>query len=253
MPDHSHLDRLRFIDATVFNCPFCNRKHVPYEVYGFDRFDWTESKRCTVYTVICTYCKKTSMYLSYRYFELEKIPNGSQSGYRFVLKPEESAQETLNSEFFYSVPTSFFELDNRIPRVLREPFAEAEGCLKSGFLTGGSACARKVIYELCKSSGVVGKDYEERIAGLKEKYPDVGEASFDLLAHVHSITSSKVHEHAYDGWESKHLKAVLGAVAEVMHEIFVLPAEKLERRKAMQRMRDELVPPKTEKAEPQDS
>ena len=56
----------------------------------------------------------------------------------------------LDADFFYSVPTSFFVMDERVPRVLRELLTESEGCLKSNFLTGASACARKVVYELAK-------------------------------------------------------------------------------------------------------
>ena len=49
------------------------------------------------------------------------------------------ADQELDEKFFYYVPTSFFALDDRIPRILRELFTEAEGCLKMNFLTAASA------------------------------------------------------------------------------------------------------------------
>jgi hypothetical protein len=55
----------------------------------------------------------------------------------------------LDAEFFYSVPTSFHAIAERIPRELRELISEAaEGCLKSNFLTGAMACARNGVHEL---------------------------------------------------------------------------------------------------------
>jgi hypothetical protein len=37
MEDYSYLDKQYFIDSTVYNCPFCNRKNVVYKVnYTFD-------------------------------------------------------------------------------------------------------------------------------------------------------------------------------------------------------------------------
>ena len=54
----------------------------------------------------------------------------------------------IDSKIFYSVPSSFHVVDvvdERIPRNIRELITEAEGCLKSNFLTGASACTRKVV------------------------------------------------------------------------------------------------------------
>jgi hypothetical protein len=91
------------------------------------------------------------MHLSFEEVQTQQL-TGDSSGPRFRFVSDED----LDSRFFYSVPTSFFVLDERVPRVLRELITEAEGCLKSNFLTGASACARKVVYELGRHQGATG-------------------------------------------------------------------------------------------------
>lgn len=44
MPDQSHLDNRYFVDSTIYNCPFCNRRHVSYSVFQRTQFDWTDKK-----------------------------------------------------------------------------------------------------------------------------------------------------------------------------------------------------------------
>lgn len=65
MTDQSHLDDRYLIDEHVFNCPFCNRRHVAYTVIGKQRFDWTENKACHVYLTRCASCSNTAMHLSF--------------------------------------------------------------------------------------------------------------------------------------------------------------------------------------------
>lgn len=239
MADRSDLDARYFIDGSVYNCPFCNRRNVVYAVTGTERFDWTDSKECYAYFVWCRSCAKASMHLSHESLEVE----GTKFAGRW-------ADGELDSKFFYSVPTSFFALDERIPRVLRELLTEAEGALKSNFLTGASACARKVIYELAKREDAEGDNYEDRIKSLKRKHPEVDPYYFDSLVTIQEATSSKVHEEAYDGWESKHLRLILAALSSALHEIYVVPALQRDRRDQLARLRDEVLGGKTEQTDP---
>lgn len=39
MPDQSHLDLKYFIDDEIYNCAFCNRRHVSYTVESVFSFD----------------------------------------------------------------------------------------------------------------------------------------------------------------------------------------------------------------------
>ncbi len=66
MPDQSELGARYFIDEFVYNCPFCNRGHVSYYIYGRILFDWTEDKECRVYFVRCDSCEHRSMHLSFK-------------------------------------------------------------------------------------------------------------------------------------------------------------------------------------------
>lgn len=246
MPDHSHLDSRYFVDATIYNCPFCNRRHVSYSVFQKVVFDWTDKKRCFGYFVQCHSCGKQSMHLTFKQMHLQQFMgqiNGLPIGHFIFEKEGVDAGQVLDETFFYSVPTSFFVLDERVPRILRELLTEAEGCLKSNYLTGASACARKIVYELGALSKAVGDNYEDRIKALKEIHPDVEPTFFDTLLTIQQVTSSKVHENSYDEWEAKHLRIILAALSEVLHEIYVVPALREDRRKAILALKGELVPP----------
>ena len=185
MTDQSHLDDLFFVNEHVFNCPFCNRGNVSYSVSRPTEFQWSNAKNCYVYYAKCRSCKKTSMHLSYT-----SIPVRPSAGlgrvespclFRFNLSDEDDHGRELDSYFFYSVPTSFFVLDQRIPVVLRELITEAEGCLKSNFLTGASACARKLVYEFASLQNATGTDYEGRLKSLRTKLPEGAKEYVDAL------------------------------------------------------------------------
>lgn len=243
MPDQSHLDNRYFVDASIYNCPFCNRRHVSYSVFSTIEFDWTDKKRCFGYFVQCHSCGKQSMHLTFnelKTYHIGEINNTHR--WRFRFEKGTDAGEVLDGSFFYSVPTSFFVLDERVPRVLRELLTEAEGCLKSNYLTGASACARKIVYELGALNKAKGDNYEERIKTLKDIHPEVEPAFFDTLLTIQQVTSTKVHENSYDGWEAKHLRIILASLSEVLHEIYVVPALREDRRKAILALKGVLVP-----------
>ena len=237
MSDQSFLDDQYFVDDSVYNCPFCNRRHVMYSVYGITSFDWTHDRTCFAYFVRCHSCKKQSMHLSNH-----KI--WYREPYKSEIRPNLGIIEefnTLDDAFFYSAPTSFFVLDQRIPRKLRELLTEAEGSLKGNFLTGASACARKIVYELAALQNTTDGSYEERIKSLKGKLPEVDGTYFDTLLTIQKATSSKVHENAYDGWEGKHVRLILSALREILHEVYVVPALRSDRRKGILELQKEVL------------
>lgn len=240
MPDESHLDECYFVNTDVYNCPFCNRRNVMYRVLVSARFDWTENKKCHLYIVRCSSCHNRSMHLSYTGIPTEYVSQERHTQlmlHRFKL----SKDQALDDLFFHSVPTSFFALDNRIPRVLRELLTEAEGSLKGNFLTGASACARKLVYELAEKEKATGDNYEERLKSLKQKRPDVDDSYFDTLLAVQKITSSKVHENAYDKWEARHVRLILASLRQVLHELYVVPALRTDRRREIESLRQEVI------------
>lgn len=187
------------------------------------------------------------MHLSFHQITLDNLAH--VRGWRFGLPDDIDIDQYV----FYSVPTSFFVLDERIPHVLRELLTEAEGCLKSNFLTGASACTRKIVYELADKEGATGDSYEERIKSLKTTHPDVDEEYFDTLVSIQQMTSTKVHENAYDGWESRHLRIILATLREILHEIYVVPALRADRRKGILALKGELMPRDKPEGEPEAS
>lgn len=160
---------------------------------------------------------------------------GWNSGHYFFKKDVD-----IDASLFYSVPTSFFALDKNIPRIIRELFTEAELCVKSNLLTGASACARKIVYELAVDQHAEGDDYESRIKSLKIKLPQVEAAYFDTLLTIQEVTSQKVHERSYDGWTAGHVRAILAALAEALREIYVLPEIRRQKREAILAIKAEI-------------
>ena len=65
MADDSHLDLKYFINGAIYNCPFCNRRHVSYSIEGWNQFHWSNSKICEVWRVKCNSCQKISMHLTF--------------------------------------------------------------------------------------------------------------------------------------------------------------------------------------------
>lgn len=231
MEDHSYLDKKYFIDSSVYNCPFCNRRNVMYGLEYYWEFDWSDKKKCYVYFVSCSSCDKTSMHLSFDMIHQLKPYGG---------KIEFQKDIDIDSHIFYSTPTSFFVLDKRIPRILRELISEAEGCLKMNFLTGASACMRKAIYELIIIEEAEGPDYEHKIKFLKSKYPNSDPLLFDTLAHIQDMTSDKIHEQSWSEWNSNKLKRIIETLKTVLHDIYVLPKVKQERSKYIQQLHEKV-------------
>ncbi len=233
MDDKSYLDRKYFIDREVYNCPFCNRNNVKYSLLGKGAFDWNIEKKCYIYFVQCSSCHNASMHLSYEDIAAYYPPlNYTKSYWEF------NQDVDLDSAIFYSVPTSFFVIDSRIPKIIRELITEAEGCLKINFMTGTSACMRKAIYELLVLEKVAGEHYEDRIKALKEKYPALDPDLFDILGHIQQMTSDKIHEQSWDKWDSKNLRLIIETLRTVLYDIYVTPQIKTERSNLIKQLRE---------------
>ncbi len=236
MEDQSQLDRKYFIDSEVFNCPFCNRRNVVYTVIGDFQFSWSSDKACYLYLIQCTSCERVSMHLSFQDIlkKSQVFISRGKSRWRF------SPDIDIDSCIFYSQPTSFFVVDSRIPRILRELITEAEGCLKMNYLTGASACMRKAIYELLVLNEVAGGDYENRIKSLKQKHAGSDPDLFDILAHIQQMTSDKIHEQSWDKWDSPNLTLIIETLKTVLFDIYVLPAIKKERSLQIEKLQESL-------------
>ncbi|MDD5530213.1 MAG: hypothetical protein PHX21_09315 [bacterium] len=247
MEDQSHLDKKYFIDDKVYNCPFCNRNNVQYFVRGHYCFDWSKDKECYVYFVYCYSCGKESMHLSYENISTgEKEEQRSSGAWEFYYYPFKKNID-IDSKIFYSVPTSFFVIDSRIPSVIRELITEAEGCLKMNFLTGASACMRKAIYELTIKEKATGDHYEDKIKSLKDTHPSIDPTLFDILAQIQGMTSDKIHEQSWDKWDSHYLTLIIETLKTILHEMYVEPKIKADRLKAVMQLQAELQKDKKSK------
>lgn len=96
----------------------------------------------------------------------------------------------------------------------------------------------------------MGENYEDRLKSLKQIHPEVEGTFFDTLLTIQQVTSSKVHENSYDGWEGKHLRVILATLKEVLHEIYVVPALREDRRKEILALKEKLIPPSASAAVP---
>lgn len=218
----------------MYNCPFCNRNNVIYKVVNTREFDWKNDKVCYATIIECSSCNKKSLHLSFE--EITYFQRGSVgSGLRMI------AGNDIDSKIFYSAPTSFFVIDNRIPKMIRELISEADGCLKMNFLTGASACARKAIYELLIFEKITGENYEERIKSLKSKYQELDPEYFDVLFSIQQMTSEKVHEQSWDKWDSKNLTLIIETLKSILHEIYVIPAVKKDRINSIKKLRQNIT------------
>lgn len=239
MTDDSNLDKKYFIDDLVYNCPFCNRRNVRYSIEKYYSFDWTEDKSCQIYIVLCHSCGRRSMHLSYEEIHHKPYAGDPQLYFKDDID--------IDSEIFYSVPTSFFVLDKRVPKILRELITEAEGCLKMNFLTGASACMRKAIYELLIIEKCSKLNYDERTKELKVKYKDTDPTLFDILGHIKDMTSDKIHEQSWDKWDSDKLKLIIETLKAVLYDIYVIPAIKKERSKVVLQLKENVEGQKNKK------
>ncbi|MBI3251520.1 MAG: hypothetical protein HYZ62_01260 [Candidatus Andersenbacteria bacterium] len=142
----------------------------------------------------------------------------------------------IDASLFFSQPTSYFVLDNRIPEKVRELIYEAENSRKSNFLVGASACLRKAVYELLEYEKTIVKnkktgraDYQQSIKSLKLKFPSVAAELFDALGRVQELASDNVHEGSWDAWDSPKLTTLIELTKATLHEMYVVPGERRDR------------------------
>ncbi len=252
MTDQSYLDSKYFITVDKYNCPYCNRRHVSYRLRGYFDFDWDNDKECHGYIAICDSCGKRSLHLSWGDIPTHSINSGyrisTENPFEFEGKEVIVKDIELDELFFYHQPTSFFTVDNRIPRIIRELITEAEDCRKMNFLTGGSACLRKAIYELLNKEQIkvdLG-DYETRIKALKNKFTNIKPEYFDALVCIKDMTSDKIHEESWKNFDSPSLNYLIETVKAVLYEIYVEPEEKKSRLDFVQKLKQRFAKDKKE-------
>lgn len=190
-------------------------------------FDWNNEKKCAVHLVKCNSCQKTSLHFSFN----EMRANG-----QYGLINDFKENMDIDKGLFFSQPSSFFTLDNRIDSRIRDLIWEAEQSRRANLLVGASACLRKAVYELIRyeKTTVINKrnghtDYEASIKKLKEKFLSVSPELFDALSSIQEMTSDPLHEESWEAWDSPKLRFLIELVKSILDEIYVLPDEKKKR------------------------
>lgn len=126
---------------------------------------------------------------------------------------------------------AFLTIDSRTPAAVRELLLEADGCLKAGFLTGGTVCAQRAIQALLHHEKADGASYEARIHALSQKFPSVPQSLFALCVRLGE--SSAKEPPPLDG---EKLKVLTAALKIILYEIYVLGPDRAERLKYLQQM-----------------
>lgn len=227
--DQSHLDRKYFIDSHVYNCPFCNRNNVKYSISDTWSFDWDDEKKCFFFVVTCSSCDKYSFHLSH-----EDNTDYWWGSHHFQEKKVWEIID-MDSMFFFHQPTSFFTIDSRINKKIRDLISEAEWCLKMNYLVWSSACLRKAIYELIalEKSEVFNKNwhvnYQDSIKKLKQLFPNVQTELFDAMGQIQELISDNIHEKSWWKRWDKQIKSIISLLKEILYDMYVIPAQKKER------------------------
>lgn len=229
MQDKSQLSKNYFIDNQLYNCPFCNRQYVAYNLERTYCFNWDKQEKCFVYFVECRSCRKTSMHLSYEDItDPNCIENRFQTGI------------DIDSYIFYSAPSSNFFIDERIPRVIKEVISEADGCIRMNYLTGASSCLVKAIYELFVYEKAKGSNYKDKIEFLKQKYPGVNKEYFNTLSGMRDITCGELYGQPWYDWDYGTIKLLSETLKAILYEIYIIPQLIRERSIEIQELRENL-------------
>lgn len=110
----------------------------------------------------------------------------------------------------------------------------------------------KAIYELTVKEDAQGSDYESKIKSLKEKFPDIDPSYFDVLAFIKDMTSDNVHEQSWEKWNSAHLNMFIETIRQILIEIYVLPVQKGEKAKIIEKLRHDAMKDKSELVDSKD-
>jgi hypothetical protein len=256
--DQSHKDMKYFINNKVYNCPFCNRRNVSYVVTDNGCFDSSNSKIVYFYIVTCgDYdCRKRSIHLSkYKialynehqgysfYFPpdrkrpvIERKENQGKK-YEDILDMNNTPIIELDELFYFSEPSSFFTIDERVPISIRKPLSESYNSLKNNLITGASAGLRKAIYKLLKNEGIPDANdtggfhsHDERIELLKQKYSNIEPELLEELKAIHILTSQELHENDWEDFDGPTIRFLIEVIKEVLKHLYILPDEKAKRR-----------------------
>ncbi len=267
MTNYSELNSKYFIDDKAFNCPFCGLRNTSYTILAILEHDISNEKKGKIVLVQCNKCQKISLHFvpydmntsRWDVGEIGVVKNYLY-GKRVVDRPDNisfrNSQDDdaefdvdIDSNIYHSIPSSFFTMDDRIPKIMRKLFDEAQECRRSNLKTGASACLRKLIYtllseQLNKKEGKSKQSlrqlgyehYSDCTKALKEYYPTL-KIFIEPLEDITGITSDQLHEDSWSEISSQDLNICLESIKDLLYEIYVQPQILQERRDKISQMR----------------
>ncbi|KTD48364.1 hypothetical protein Lrub_0715 [Legionella rubrilucens] len=276
--DQSHKDMKYFINDKVYNCPFCNRRHVSYYVTKYGSFNSSNTKTTYFYVVTCSDddCKKDSFHLSnynialvhhyqgrYTFKISAESGNpmaeiesevGKQKNYVEISNKEYKPISELDDLFYYNEPSSFFTIDERVPVSIRKPLSESYNSLKNNLITGSSAGLRKAIYKLLQHEGIPEindtgdfHSHDFRVDLLKQKHKDIEPKLLDELKAIHILTSQELHENDWEDFDGPTIRFLIEVIKEVLNHLYIIPDEKEKRRLELASLKSKAKPKKSSK------
>jgi hypothetical protein len=136
---------------------------------------------------------------------------------------ETEMQTTKTDETMAKGAPEFLTLDQRVPSAVRDLLNEAEGCSQGGFLTGGTACAQRVIQMLVPAEKD-SSDMPARIRAFTEKHASIPPILTSIIQQFGDATSRDGAKLSGSG-----LNLLVVTLKAILYEIYVLGPERNER------------------------
>ena len=130
---------------------------------------------------------------------------------------------------------NFLNIDSRVPSALRDLLAEADGCLKMGFLLGGTVCAQRAIQSLLSLESVNGANDDARLRALSDKYPSVPKVLFAVCARFRDASSTE-----QSPLDKERLNLLMVTLKLMLYEVYVIAKERTESLEFLQRILERL-------------
>jgi hypothetical protein len=129
---------------------------------------------------------------------------------------------------------AFLSPADTVPQSLRDLLEEADGCLQSRFLTGGTTCARRALEVLLGAARAEGDSYEDRVKSLRDKH-SVSQMLTTIL-----IQCGGASEREGAKLTANVLEVYLVAIKAVVYELYVLGPERIQRLQYVRRLVERL-------------
>lgn len=137
------------------------------------------------------------------------------------------------SDTFTESPT-FLAPTDVVPQALRDLLDEADGCLQSRYLTGGTTCARRALDMLLAAARTEGQTYEERIKSLGEK------RTVPQLLTTILVQCGGASERDGAKLTANALEVFLATIKAVVYELYVVGPQRTQRLQYIRSLLDQL-------------